>query len=314
VTIDFVHVADYKGLELLPNTGRQLNWLDYSQKCNEYYQVKNYLLTDTGKLSVKVLQQFFLDPSIKRLRSFVSDYHAITEEHFDKEGDILLCDFATLYTLLINGVIPKYNHIVVMDCLELTVFLRDIYNPLGTEDYIAPGMHDGIVKILKELPCTFLATPYNKQDLESKGLKYVEYYRKINFDLFTRSYVDSLPMKNEMAFYYHPKNTEHPAWDVYLEEINKQCPDIVLLSNYMDVWEYQHVLYAPKPYVGFREQFGRMFFELEYFGRTCHIASVMNAEERTGMDFYLDHYLRRDDVSINLRDENFLKVVDNAIR
>lgn len=308
--IDHLQLGDYKGFIIIPINGRQLNYLDYSQHCNQYPEVQNLLLVE-DKLSVETFQNFFMHPSINKLRKIRSNYRTINPEYFDNpDSEILVTDFAVLYTLLAQDIELRYKHIVCMDCLELTLFMRDLEIPSGIEHMF----HDReeIMAKLIGLPITFLATDYNKKDIEDNGFKFVRYYRKINFSLFDYEFLRSIAVDDNLIFYYSYINEYDPGFNDYLKEINLQCPDIMLTSNYMDIFKHRHILYAPKPYVGYIEQFGRMFFEMEYLGYTVHIASGMKGEDKTGMDFYFDYYLKSHN-DIDLSKENFLKVIYDAL-
>lgn len=309
--IDHLMLADFKGHIIKPINGRQLNYLDYSQHCNKYDEVQNLLLVE-DKLGNNIFQNYFMHPSINKLRKVRSSYRVIRPDYFENpESEILVTDFTVLYTLLAYDIELCYKHIVVTDCLELTLFMRDLEIPSGIEHMF----HDReeIMAKLIGLPLVFLATDYNKKDIEDNGFKFVRYYRKINFDLFDHKFLRSLPKSDELVFYYSYINEYDPDFSNYLKEINAECPDIKMTTDFMDVFKHKHILYAPKPYVGYIEQFGRMFFELEYLGYTVHIAWCCKKEEKTGMDFYFDYYMKSHN-DINLSSENFLEVVYNAVQ
>jgi len=321
--IDFVHVAEWNGTKITPSNGRHINFLDYSQYFNQYDNVRNLLLVEK-ELTIETERGFFDHPTITTLRRldndynneqfFLNDYTSVNDNQFrfNNNGDILLCDFFTLYLMLENHIsLNVYDHVVCMDCLELTIFFRNLPSPQCIRK-MGLGLRPRMMMKLSNLKSlTFLATPYNKNDIEQYGFKYVEYFRKINFDLFDKEYIDSISRSDELIYYYSRNNLNCDDGIKWLESIQSQYPDIILTDNYMDIWQHNNILYTPKPYVGYIEQFGRMLFEAEHFGIKCHINKECSAEDKSGMDYYLDYYHINNDMDI--KSENFLDVIEGAI-
>lgn len=311
--IDYVHLFDFGGCKLSKTNGRQLNFLDYSQHFATKHSdtITNYLLYDR-KNFVEIFSSFFLDPSINKLRQIDrTAYKYITEEYFNDHGDILLCDFVTLIFLIhFNIPIESYKNILVFDCLELTVFLRDLEYPSGIVKTFSILNSDILLKFINNNKVTFLITDYNVPDIQKYDFDYLVYYKKINFDIFNKDFLNSLETYDDLCYYYAYQNKECEEFNEFISTISNKYPKIFLTEKFMDIWEHKQILYTQKPYVGNIEQFGRMIFELKHFGYEVIIDNFLCKEEKTGLEYYFDYY---DGMIPSLNDENFLEVINERL-
>ena len=312
--IDYVHLFNYGDCFLSSTNGRQLNFIDYlhyfsdkyPDKIQPYYLVGDLLNT---KRHGKILKDFVFDPSIRNLRTLQPlSIPFIDISFFSDNRDVLLCDFTTLYVLINNKIELNYNKIFVFDCLELTVFLRNLTPPPGLVGHYSQINRGYIINYLQHNKdkITYLATDYNFNDLDLYGFSYIKYYKKINFNIFNKDYIDSLEIKNDLVYYYAKANEESPDFGEFINKIKSMYGDITFTNNFMDIWEYNTILYTQKPYVGNIEQFGRMVFELKYFGYDVVIDSMFKTEKTTGLDCYLTYYENND---IVLHHEDFLDIL-----
>lgn len=282
--IDYFHILDCYGEKLINTNGRQLNFIDYSQHFMGKQGVENFLLMEKDINVLDKFRTFFYSPSIQYLRDVEIKYKFVDPSFFENNRDILLCDFVT-FMLLAQNVELKYNKIYIFDCLELTLFFND---------------ENSDKSLIRKYSPTFLVTDYNN----ITEFNTLTYYKKINYSIFNKEYINSINRIDKMVYYYAKANDELPEFDSFLTKIKNKYPDIVLTNNFMDVWEYSTVLYTQKPYVYYIEQFGRMIFELRHFGYELLIDNMFQQETKTGLEYYLDHYTTN---SSDLNDEDFIK-------
>ena len=281
-----------------------MNFIDYSHHISNSNDIKLHLLVDNPN-SIKRCFDLFNQPSLNIVRNTNRHIYNIgTISSFQGYGDVLLCDFADLCSLIQNNIPIDYNKIVVFDCLEVTVFLRSVNRP----NTMHGGMDgiDKVVRFINDNDVTLLITDYNKPEMDRHGIKYLLYYKKINFDIFNLEFISSIDRMDGVCFYYSKDNRHSPLFMDYIHEIRHKYPEVVITDNYMDMWRYSSILYTQKPYVGFVEQFGRIVFEMQRFGYNVIIDDTFKSEVKTGIDYYMDYY---GEVIPNLADEDTLSII-----
>jgi len=305
LSIDYLHSFDCCNHKLISKDGRQQHYIDYSQHfILKYPEINNYLLVDKlgsyNEMYFKA-KSFFTD---NELRNYTFNYKFKTLNNFFINSDILLCDFAMLSLLIQNNLpINKYKKIFIFDCLELTVYFRNVKIPNGISRNI---LNRKIIKDFLDMntnKLVFLVTPYNFNDVN--GFNYIEYYKKINFNLFK----DELCKKqynDELIYYYSCNNEEFD--DHFLIKLYSKYDNLVITKKYSDLFYYKNVLYTAKPYVGFIEQFGRMIFEMRYFGCNVILDQSYQVEDITGLDYYLDY-----GGSLDILDDNIMEIINENI-
>ena len=303
--IDYLHLFNFAGDRLRCNNGRQLNFVDYSIFFAEKYNITSKFLSDTIQKEIfDTSKDFFFDPSIKKLRNkFEFNYEFIKKNYFDSHHDILICDFNTLCVLIDQDIHINYNQIYIFDCVELTLFLQNI-NTISTslkhfEKIDSTKIQNYINENKSKI--TFFITHFNEPEMKLLDFNYEIYYKKINFSLFNKNYINDLKKSDDLIYYYAKQNESCEDFDLFIEKIQYKYPNIILTNDFMEIWNHKNILYTPKPYVEYIEQFGRMIFELTYFGYNVIIDNSMK-NKKTGLDYYLEYYKTND---INLMNEDF---------
>lgn len=300
--IDYIGVISTNSNPIKLN-GRYMNFIDYSHHLHNSGIVKTHLLVGTPNL-IKRCFDLFYQPSLSTVRNTDRSIYSIKSlSGFRGSGDILICDFADLCLLVSNNIPIDYNRILVFDCLELTVLLRtDKPNTIITDTHNT----DKILRYINDNDVTLLITDYNKLDVDRHGIRYLLYYKKINFDLFDVEYINSIDRQDGLCFYYAKENRYSPLFVDYISSIRHKYPEAIVTDNFMDMWRYKNILYTQKPYVGFVEQFGRIVFEMQRFGYNVIIDNTFKSEDKTGLDYYMDHY---NGLIPNLTDEDTLSLI-----
>jgi len=311
--VDYVHLFDFGGCNLNPGNGRQLNFLDYSEYFAEKYpeQIQTkYLIDNKNSLNhFRYHKSFYYHPTINKLRKIkVRKKEFIEREYFNEHREVLFCDFVTLYMLIQHDVPINYEKIEVFDCLELTVFFRNLDAPSGIRKNWETLDLQKIFNWIKANKdrVNFLVTDYNFDDLKQYDLNFSRYFKKINFDLFNKEYIKGLTRQDDLIYYYAKYNQDSESFHEFINTIEARHKDIKLTNEYLEIWKHKTILYTQKPYVGNIEQFGRMVFELMYFNYFLIIDPVFKNEEKTGLDYYLEHY---DSKVPNLMNEDFLNEI-----
>lgn len=289
--VDYIHLFNYAGAYFSFNDGRQLNFIDYSQ----YFPFKSKLLISPDTFKQNKYLSF---PSTDLRNIEKCKYQFILPHYFDNpENKTLLCDFVTLLLLIEKNIPLKYEQIYILDCFELTIFFRDIEIPHILDKWSNIfNFKEFYLEKMYELPLTFLITDYNKDDLSN--FNYEIYYKKINFDIIKTNIIKS-ERKDGLIYYYSKNNAD----EEFLEKIKNKYSNIIITDNYQDIFSYQNILYTPKPYVKYIEQFGRMVFELQGFDYNVVLDHSFKREEKTGLEYYLEYYENK---SIDINEEDFL--------
>lgn len=299
--IDYLHIYDCYDHKLKYKDGRQQNFIDYSQYfIKKYPEINNCLLFE-HVTDLEIYTETRNSFEINNLRNLTFDYSFKTVSNF-YHNDILICDFAVLLFLIQYDLpIHKYKEIFVFDCLELTVYFKKCELPVGIHaDFSITQKSQDFLRNNKD-KITFLVTPYNMNDL--KDYKYIEYYKKINFDIFKQELFKS-DRKDDLIYYYSITNEKSQDNDSLINNIKEKYPNIIFTTEFRDLFEYKNILYTAKPYVGFIEQFGRQIFEFKHFDYNVIIDQSFQVEEKTGLDYYLEY-----DRNLNIMNENFLDII-----
>lgn len=290
--IDYINILSFGRYRAGHFNGRQLNYFDYSQHLSKHIDVECHLLIDNPGAFKTGYFDLFRDESLTKIRNVNRRvYNIIKPDFFNTPGDVLLCDFMVLLSLAHHNIRLKYNKIIVFDALETTVFFRKIPPPSGINPSIGD---DSLMEYIKSYDnIVFLVTPYNIPDMEANGLKYKVYYKKINFGLFDSQYINRIQRKDEMCccyYYYDRYNNGSLDKQSYLTYVTEKYPGIKTVNKFMDIWGYKSVLYTKKPYANNMEQFGRLVFELRYFGYDVIMDQSPDYIDKTGIDYYLEYY------------------------
>jgi len=310
--IDYVNFLNYAAVQFKPNNGRQLNFLDYGQHFNDNPNINNILIYEPVKNVHEKYMDFIFHHSIKKLRKINKSFVNLKKVSFfdSTNSDILLCDFVVFSILVTNNIpLDNYEKIFIFDCLELTLFFNNIDYGFNTFTQIDKPKIQSFIKNHKS-KIYFLITDYNIPTFIENELPFIRYYKKINFDIFNKSFVQKQPKKDELVYYYANQNTMLPEFESFISSIKSKYPNIILTENFMDIWDYQNVLYTPKPYVNYIEQFGRMFFELTYFGFNVIVDNTYKKDKKSGLDYYIEYYQNHD---INIKNENFMELINEYV-
>ena len=302
--IDYLHIFDCYSHKLKYKDGRQQNYIDYSQFfIKKYPEINNCLLVEHMERSrFEDVVEFF---RTNDLRDLTINYKFKTIDNFEC-NDVLICDFVVLL-FLIEYDIPfgEYKKIIIFDCLELTVYFKSLNIPVGVHpDFRKSEKSMSFLADNKE-KITFLVTPYNIQDVQ--GYNYIEYYKKINYNLFKPEVINK-KREDGLIYYYSIANNKSKLNEGLLNSIKEKYPDVIFTNNFKDLFGYKNILYSSKPYGDYLEQFGRQIFELKYFGYNIIIDQSFQSEDKTGLDYYLEY-----EGDLNIMNEDFMEIIERVV-
>jgi len=311
--IDYVNFLNYAAVHFKANNGRQLNFLDYGQYFNKYHSnVTNILIYEYDDKFTEEMIFFFKNNSISLLRNIDKTFLKLKDISYfnNPTSDILICDFA-IFSLLVSNNIPieQYKKIFIFDCLELTFFFNNQNTSFNTFSQIDQNKVRIFINKYKSI-LKFLITDYNIPTFIKENIPYIRYYKKINFEIFNKEFIKNKSRIDGLIYYYARQNEETQEFESFIKSIKSKYPDIILTNEFMDIWQYKNILYTPKPYVNYIEQFGRMYFELTYFGYNVIIDNTFKKELKTGLDYYIEYY---QDHNIDLNNENFMDIIYEQI-
>jgi len=304
--IDYVNFLNYAGVHFKPDNGRQLNFLDYSQYFSQFPNINNILIYTPTPNFTKNYTDFLSNNTISKLRNINKTSIKLKEiSHFNNPGEILICDFYVFGVLVSNDIpIDKYLKIFIFDCLELTLFFKNVNSKQYINTYKRLN-YSKINRFISKNNPTFLLTDYNIN--MKPNVNYIRYFKKINFNIFNNNYINSFDRCKSLVYYCAVQNTKSDEYNLFIKTIKEKYPNIIITNRYLDIWKYDTILYTQKPYVQYIEQFGRMVFELKYFNYNVIIDDMFKKEDKTGLDYYLEYYKNHD---INLHNEDFRKIIN----
>jgi len=238
-------ISNHRGMN-----GSVIGLLDFQQYLHDYEKYNIKFLCNKVHINRNIVKQSY------RKYSF-NDIDTIKEINYIKH--CIVTDFKSLVTTFIDGKRIIADKGIVLDNLELTLFLNERE---GAMFYPNINMYDCLnFHRFKEI--IFLMPPSNKViwDKKYSDLSSYVFYKKINTNM-----LKNIDYKNNGKIFFRSHNFYNLPDIGYLnisEFIRDKYPNSIELSivNDYNIFDFSGYIYNKKPEVSYYEQFGRLIFE-----------------------------------------------------
>ena len=227
----------------------------------------------------------------------------IAKPYSDIQCEILIVDYKTFMYMLMNNFDITCDKLIVLDCLELS-----LHQQLKVDNrmFLVHGKYIPDIELMSDVvfPNTeiqFLMPKVNYDKWEYK-FKADIFYKKINFNSM------NIPAVKNNDFVYREDRMDNSA---LLEKYPMAKP--ATFGN--SLYESRNFIYSRRSHLSYIEQFGRILFELYYFGRNVYTFSdIFN--KRDGLTEHLqllNSYLINDELKIpdietmNMNNYNYME-------
>ncbi len=248
--------------------------------------------TINGNLLNAVDTQNYFDCDLfilKPVYDFVKDYMKLRGTIYRKlsalpfkdkiTSDILIVDYKAFLYILIHKLDIKCEKLIVMDCLELS-----LHQQLKTDSefFCILGQSPPDIELMCSLlfPKTeiqFLMPKVNHDKWNHPFFKADVFHKKINFDIM------GIPeIKNNDFVFREDHNTIN-------EFLIQSYPSAKSITFGKELYESRNFIYSRRTHLSYIEQFGRILFELYYFGRSVWMISDNALENHDGLSEYLQN-------------------------
>lgn len=258
--------------------GSTIGLLDFSQYLKYFENKEIKFLSRKISLCMNVIKNSY--------RPYKIDYlNKIREINYIK--DVVITDFKSLATLFNDKKRIVADKIVVMDNLELTLFLNDREEAAFYPDI---DLYD-CLDFHKSKEVIFLMPRSNKKIFDSRypDLKSQEFYKKIHIPL-----LKNISIKNNGKMFFRSHNFYNLENIGYLNIssfIKDKYPDAIELNikSNENVFDFKGHIYTKKPEVYYYEQFGRLIFEFILLNKEVHWFDDPYMYN-DGLKDYIDYY------------------------